>query len=180
MQPLEWSRDTLQSLNSTMTDSQNGICASPRIWATVMQLLAGTFWSSSKWAFGSGLPGPHSSVGRSQSAAQRQEVCMRRKLPHAGRSSQQVEGTAVVKCKKFNLEHRCSDHKDFDEVQKQQLSFLPCKCKCLLEEPLGVGEWKSAGVKTVLEESKCHGASEHPGKTLRTKSTRTNTSSGTE
>jgi len=32
----------------------------------------------------------------------------------------------------------------------------------------------------VLEESKCHGASERPGKTLRTVSTRTNASSGAE
>jgi len=34
--------------------------------------------------------------------------------------------------------------------------------------------------RRVLEESKYHGASERLGKTLRTKSTRTNTSSGTE
>jgi len=33
---------------------------------------------------------------------------------------------------------------------------------------------------SLLEESKYHGASERPGKTLRTKSARTNTSSGTE
>jgi len=31
-----------------------------------------------------------------------------------------------------------------------------------------------------LEETKCHGASERPGKILRTKSTRTNATSGTE
>jgi len=32
----------------------------------------------------------------------------------------------------------------------------------------------------LLEETKCHGASERPGKPLRTKSARTNTSSNTE
>jgi len=36
------------------------------------------------------------------------------------------------------------------------------------------------GNRSVLDESKYHGASEHPGKTLRTESTRTNTTSGIE
>ena len=39
---------------------------------------------------------------------------------------------------------------------------------------------QDGGNRSVLEETKYHGASERPGKSLRTKSTRTNTSSGTE
>ena len=39
---------------------------------------------------------------------------------------------------------------------------------------------QDGGNRSVLEETKHHGASERPGKSLRAKSTRTNTSSGTE
>jgi len=39
---------------------------------------------------------------------------------------------------------------------------------------------QDGGNRSVLEETKYHGASERPGKSLRTKSTRTNTSSDTE
>jgi len=39
---------------------------------------------------------------------------------------------------------------------------------------------QDGGNRSVLDESKCHGASERPGKTLRTKSARTNASSDTE
>ena len=52
----------------------------------------------------------------------------------------------------------------------------PSKCK-----PKGkASKSKSSSPLPLLEESKHHGASERPGKTLRTKSTRTNTTSGTE
>jgi len=39
---------------------------------------------------------------------------------------------------------------------------------------------QDGGNRSVLDETKCHGASEHPDKTTRTASTRTNTSSGSE